>query len=316
MQLLRPAQHDYRTWAVDSRRWEGYTPRPGDIIISTSPKCGTTWTQQIISSLIFQDAKARPLNEVSPWIDARFRGPAEDMHRAIDRQHHRRFLKSHVPLNGLPLYDDVKYIFVGRDGRDVLMSLHNHFSNFLESEVQTFDRIGLADPMINQPFPSIPSDPAEYFRLWISKSIVPGQSDGLPSASLFDHTSSFWAERRRANILLVHYNDLKADLDGEMKRLATFLNIEVDRERWPSLVEAATFEKMRAAGEELMPMVKTYLAGGTTQFFYKGTNGRWRDVLSEGDLRLYDMKIREKFSPPLAAWAETGRRIAGEPAEL
>ena len=54
----------------DSARWDGFRFRPGDIVISTPPKCGTTWTQMICALLVFQtpDLPA-PLGELSPWLD-------------------------------------------------------------------------------------------------------------------------------------------------------------------------------------------------------------------------------------------------------
>lgn len=313
--LIRPALREYRTWAVDSRRWEGYEPRPGDIVIATSPKCGTTWTQQIVSSLVFQDSAPRPLATVSPWIDARFRASAADTHAALAAQTHRRFIKAHLPLDGLPLYDEVRYIHVARDGRDAVMSMHNHFTGNAPATVDTFDRIGMEDPTIGRPYPRLPPDPAEYFRLWISTPVISGQSDGFPTPSFFDFEVSYWAERGRPNVLLVHYNDLSADLGGEMRRIARFLGIPVDETLWPSQVDAARFEAMRAASDALMPQIKSHLVGGAQRFFNKGTNGRWRGVLTDDDLALYLAKVRQKFTPALAAWLESGRGVAGEPRE-
>jgi Sulfotransferase domain len=103
--LIRPASREYRVWTTDSRRWAHYQPRPDDIIIAASAKTGQTWTQQIVSSLIFQDAVARPLLQVSPWIDRRPFGSVEDLFERIEAQKHRRFLKSHLPIDGLRLYD-------------------------------------------------------------------------------------------------------------------------------------------------------------------------------------------------------------------
>ena len=169
----------------------------------------------------------------------------------------------------------------------------------------------------SRPFPRIPPNPAELFRQWISQGVVPGQTDGAPSASLFDHTLSFWTERRRANVLLVHFDDLKADLDGEMRRIAAFLDIDVDPGKWPALVEAATFASMRDRGEILMPQFNTTnLTGGAKRLFHKGSSGRWKDVLTDDDLRLYDAKLREKFPPDVAVWMEGGRRRTGDPANL
>ena len=162
MQLVRPAQREYRTWFIDDRGWAPYRPRAANIFISTPLKCGTTWMQQIVGSLVFQDSKARPLNIVSPWIDGRA-ARTEETHHAIEAQKHRRFLKSHTPLDGLPLYDGVRYIFVGRDGRDVLMSLHNFLFNLTDRVLEVLDRIGLDDPMIGRPFPVFRPTPLSCF---------------------------------------------------------------------------------------------------------------------------------------------------------
>jgi aryl sulfotransferase len=313
--LIRPAEREYRTWSTDSRRWSPYAPRPDDIIIATSPKCGTTWMQQIVSSLVFGDPKPRALPSVSPWIDARFRGTGAEVHAAIEKQSHRRFLKSHLPIDGLPLYDEVRYIHVARDGRDAVLSMHNHYSGFSAAQLESFDRIGLDDPILSRPYPRIPADPAEYFRLWISTPVVSGQEDGLPAPSFFELEAGYWAERKRGNLLLVHYNDLKKDLDGEMRRIASFLDIELPETTWPSLVSAASFESMRTSGSTLMPQTKTMFVEGANRFFNKGVNGRWRSILGPDELAAYEAKVLAKLSPALAAWLEGGRLSTGDPHE-
>jgi hypothetical protein len=64
--LLRPARREYRTFTQDSRYWDVYRPRPSDIVIATPPKCGTTWMQQIVCSLVFQDPAPRALPGCRP----------------------------------------------------------------------------------------------------------------------------------------------------------------------------------------------------------------------------------------------------------
>jgi aryl sulfotransferase len=311
--MIRPASREYRTWAIDSRRWNDFAPRDGDIIIVTASKCGTTWMQQIVGSLIFQDPIARPFPAISPWIDARTHGPAPDMYRVLAAQMHRRFVKTHVPADGLPLYEQVRYIHVARDGRDAVMSMHNHFTAFSDEQIAAFDRIGLADPVIARRYPRAPADPNEFFRRWISTAAVEGQSDGCPEPSFFELEAGYWAVRRRANMLLVHYNDLLENLDAEMRRVTAFLEIEIDHKIWPSLVYAASFNAMQRVGDRLMPQTTTMHGGGSQRFFSKGTNGRWRGVLTERDLGLYERKVREKFSPGLATWIEGGGRTTGDP---
>lgn len=313
--LIRVAQTEYRTWTLDSRRWDAYVPRPTDIVIATSPKCGTTWTQQIVGSLVFGDPGPRDLAAESPWIEARFRTSAEELHASLEAQHRRRFVKTHLPLDGLPFHDDVRYIHAARDGRDAFMSMHNHFTGFSQGMLTLLDRIGLDDPAIGRTYPRPSADPAAFFRSWMTRGVVQGQADGEPGPSFFHLEASYWSERKRPNVLLVHFNDLKADLPGEMRRIAAFLGIEVREEAWPELEAAAGFEAMRAAGGELMPQTRAMFAeGGPDRFFHKGTNGRWHDVLTDADQALYAARVREKFSPGLAAWIEGGRAAAGDPA--
>src|SRR5690348_8851227 len=108
----------YKNWVVDSTRWRQYRPREAAVVVATYPKCGTTWMQRIMSLLIFGSPEPRPIWELSPWIDCRFQMPLGPMMDLIEAQRHRRFLKSHLPFDGLPHYDQVRYIHVARDGRD------------------------------------------------------------------------------------------------------------------------------------------------------------------------------------------------------
>ena len=117
----------YRCHHLDSTRWDGIVPRPDDIVITTSLKAGTTWTQRIVSLLVFQTtALPKTLHWVSPWPDARFVLPTAEMLAVVEGLPHRRFLKTHLALDGLPYRESTKYIYVGRDTRDVFMSAWNH----------------------------------------------------------------------------------------------------------------------------------------------------------------------------------------------
>ena len=300
--LIRPALREYRLWTSDSRRWKGYTPRPNDIVVATASKCGTTWVQRILCLLIFQDTQPRPLPVISPWIEARFRASEAEMYDALEAQSHRRFIKTHLPLDGVPLYDEVRYIHVARDGCDAALSMHNHATGFSEAQLQDFDRIGLNDPAIGKPYPRAAPDPSEYMRTWLLRM------------GFFDLERSYWVERRRPNFLFVHYSDLKQNLEAEMRRIAHFLDIDLN-DAISSLVTAASFEAMSAAGDELMPYTKRMFAAGSRRFFNKGVSGRGREVFSKEALALYDSTLRAECSPALAAWLEHGRLGAGDPRE-
>jgi aryl sulfotransferase len=306
--LIRPPEREYRTWIFDSRRWQHYRPRRDDIVIATYPKCGTTWMQQIVGLLIFQTPEPKPIMQVSAWIDRRFPQPIEAVIAQIEAQEHRRFLKSHMPLDALPFYDEVKYIHVARDGRDASMSFHNHAAGFTVQMLAGLDRAGLEDEAVGRPYPEILADPAEFFHRWITRGEVPGHEDGSPSMSFFELERSWWAARKYPNVLLVHYNDLKKDLRREMQRIAEFLDIAVAPALWPELVEAAGFEAMRRAGATLMSTVASIFKEGSERFFFQGTNERWRGVVRAEDLARYDAKAKALLPPACARWTAEGRR--------
>ena len=110
---LPQVTRDYVNHHLDSRRWRVFEPRDDDIIVTTSYKSGTTWMQQILYLLIFNEGlEAPPLPLISPWLDARFHGPLEEMRTGLAAQTHRRFVKSHLPFDGLPYFPNVKYLIV------------------------------------------------------------------------------------------------------------------------------------------------------------------------------------------------------------
>ena len=311
--LIQAAQREYRTWIFDSRRWSHYRPRPDDIVIATYPKCGTTWTQRIVGMLVFQSPEPTPIMQISGWLDRRFPQPIEAVVAQIEAQTHRRFLKAHLPLDGLPFYDEVKYIHVARDGRDACLSFHNHGRGFTDEMLERLNQAGLADETVARPYPGIPADPGEFFHQWITQGEVPGHDDGSPSMSFFGFESSWWQARDRPNVLFVHYNDLKADLVGEMRRIARFLDIAIDEDLWPKLAAAADFEAMRRDGDTLLAASAAFFKDGGRTFFHKGANGRWRGVASESDLALYEEKVNALLAPECARWLERGRLEVGDP---
>ena len=307
MTVMRPALREYRTWTLDSRRLKTYRPRPDDIFICTYPKCGTTWVQHIVSMLIFQSAEPRSIHDVSLWPDTPIRGPIEQVMARLEAQDHRRFIKAHLPLDGLALHGEVKYIHVARDGRDACASWHNHQMAYTPGALAVLDAVGKEDETLGRPFPRASSDLRVFYRKWLEASLE------SPGVDFFDFQAASWAERLRPNVLMVHYNDLKADLASEMRRIAEFLEITLPDSLWPTLVEAGSFTSMRREGGTLLPSAGNQFEGGAERFLFKGTNGRWRDVLTEEDLALYDAKVREKLTPGLAVWLEHGRSAAGDP---
>ena len=319
--LERAPTRAYRTPMMDSSRWDSLAVRPDDIVIATYPKCGTTWTQRIVDLLIFQDPAPRAMADSSVWLDARIFGSLEDNLATLEAQAHRRFMKSHLPLDALPIYDTVKYIHVARDGRDAFMSWHNHARGFRPEAKMRIGAVIMGDPLLapllgGGPPPETPEDPEVYFQSWIARAEAEPRTGPGAELAYFDFENTYWTQRRRENLLFVHFNDLKADLPGEMRRISDFLEIETPPDRLAALAQAAGFEAMKADGEALLPRVGESFDHGAARFLNKGVNGRWRGVLTDADLARYEAVLRRKVSPACADWLEHGRRGAGDPRGL
>lgn len=311
--LVRPATRHVRSRYFDSEAWDGFPIRPDDIVISTYPKCGTTWTQRIVGMLVFGSADPFPVQDSSPWPDFRLPPPGA-MAELAETQTHRRFLKSHLPFDALPVHKGVKFIHVARDGRDAAMSFYNHKANYTPDIVEDMRTKHAQDPKFaGTEFAYIPESPTQHFHDWLD-----GWEDhmGDEGAGYWHLERSFWEARHEPNVLLVHFNDLKADREGEMRRIAEFLEIELPEDTWSEIVEAAGFEAMKSKASTLLPNAGTIWKGGGNTFLNKGTNGRWRDVYRAEDLAEYERRVAAEFSPSLAAWCENGRLVAGDPRTL
>lgn len=321
--LLRAPTRVVQTPVADSRRWNGFEPRNDDIIIGTFAKCGTTWTQRIVDLLVFQSPDVRPFGDISPWLDSTIFNSIETDLATLGAQTHRRYIKSHLPFDALPFWDTVKYIHVGRDGRDARLSWQNHQQGFNPEVVvrivsQAMAMAAEQGVAPTGPPPPPPEDPREFLLQWFGEleaalDAPDGSGATIFGFDFFAFESTYWRERQRPNVLLVHYNDLKEDLAGEIRRIADFLGIETPEALMPSLIEAAQFDRMKQDGDALVPGLKAHFDRGADRFINQGRSGRWREYLNAEDIARYEAVMRRAATPGLARWLEGGRRIAGEP---
>jgi hypothetical protein len=287
--------HRYVSVDEDSGRWLGFPFRPGDIVISTRSKSGTTWMQMICALLVFQtpDLPA-PLTRLSPWLDWLIL-PPDEVRARLTAQEHRRFIKTHTPLDGIVLDSRATYIVVARHPLDAAVSLYYQSLNL--------DR-ALMRRLSGQPEPAQPPAPKPPVEQWlpsyIDEEVDPREDlDSLPG--MMWHLSDAWARRDEPNVVLVHYDDLSADLEGEMRRLAARLGVTVAEEVWPRLVEAATFKHMRARAEELAPD-PSGIFKNREAFFRQGTSGSGRQLLTDEDQARYHARTAKLAPSDLLTW--------------
>ena len=304
--------HEYTNHVLlDSTRWNAYKHRPGDIIISTSYKTGTTWMQTIVANLIFQDGVfPAAVSVMSPWLDMAM-PPLEQVVQSIEAQTHRRFIKAHLPLDGLPYFETARYIVVGRDIRDVIMSLWNHHNGYSDQSKAMFTQRAAS---LGLEFPAYLKDIHEFCQLTINKGSFEWESSGFPYWSHLHHAQTWWDYRHLPNILLTHYTDLLADPEGQIRRIAKHLNIALNEELLPGILHRISFGGMKENFNAIMPEANQFWNGGSATFMNKGTNGNWRGVLTEQELAQCRAAVERELSPDCAEWLELGgdHRVTAE----
>jgi len=284
-------QRELHNHHFDSTVWNDFKFRDDDIIIGTYAKSGTTWTQQIVGQLLFNGAEDVSVAELSPWLDLRV-PPKEVKLAAVEAQTHRRFVKTHLPVDALVMSSQAKYIYIGRDGRDVIFSLYNHHANATED---WYRAINDSPGRVGPPIPKPPADIRQYYREWL-------KGDGYPFWPFFAHVKSWWEVRDLPNVMLLHFSRLKQDLPGEIRRIAAFLDIPIDEERFPAIVEHCSFDWMKKNAKKATPLAGAFWEGGAETFIHRGVNGRWRDVLSAEESGAYELRARAELGEPCAAW--------------
>ncbi|MBU1224423.1 MAG: sulfotransferase domain-containing protein [Gammaproteobacteria bacterium] len=279
----------------DSTIWNEFAFRGDDVVIATYAKSGTTWTQQIVAQMLFGGDPALAVAELSPWLDLRVPPKAVKL-EAVAAQTHRRILKTHLPVDALVFSPRAKYLYIARDGRDVVWSLYNHHAN---ANVAWYGALNDTPGRVGAPIEPPPADVRQYWRDWLDR-------DGHPFWPFWDSVRSWWAIRHLPNVLLLHFADLKRDMEGQMRRIAAFLDIDIDEARWPAMVEYCSFDWMKKNATQSVPLGGAFWDGGAETFIHKGVNGRWADTLTRADCAEYEARAEQELGAACARWLANG----------
>ncbi len=282
----------------DSTIWNDFQFRDDDIIIASYAKSGTTWLQQIVSQLLFNGVEDLEVAEMSPWLDLRV--PSKDIKLPlVEAQTHRRFIKTHLPVDALVFSPKVKYLYIARDGRDVAWSMYNHHAKATDVWYEILnDTPGRVGPPIEKPTESV----LQYFRDWL-------EQDGYPIWSYWQNVESWWNVRHLPNVMLLHYAELKRDMPGQIRQIAEFLEIPVNEDNWLNILEHCSFDYMKNNGTKIVPLEGAFWEGGIQTFVHKGTNGQWQDSLTAKDVTQYEETALGKLGQSCAHWLATGQSV-------
>jgi aryl sulfotransferase len=275
----------------ESDRWNDFAFRDGDVVVATYPKMGTNWTQQIVDQLIHGARAQFGMPDVSPWLDMRI-VPRAAVMALLEAQAHRRSIKTHLPLDALVFSPKARYLVVGRDARDMVWSAYNHQDAYDDEALAAFNGPpGRPGALVSRPDRDI--------RSYYLHFVVRGELPGFGFEPFWPHVGGWWRARTLPNVLMVHSANLHADLPAEIRRIARFLEIEVDAASMPAIVEHCGIGFMREAARARMGNI-------ADRVFHKGVNGRWCEVLSADEIALCDVAAARNLPPDCAHWLATG----------
>ncbi|AXI46551.1 hypothetical protein C1J03_11300 [Sulfitobacter sp. SK012] len=278
---------------TDNRRWDKFSARADDIYVVTPPKCGTTWMQTIVALLLSGDPEVEPeLSIKMPWIDIRIR-EMEDVVGRLEAMTHRRAVKSHTPLDGLPYRKDGQFICVFRHPLDAHFSFRKHVRNVPVGGFELFypedDTTGIA------------------FRRFLDGGAEGFDMDAMPLAHILRHYEAALALKDQPNVSLFHYADMSADLAGTMARVADLLGISHSADLMARLVKAATFDNMKAHADRFAPSGGKGFFKSDSAFFESGASGKWEGVLSQAEIAAYDAAMDSALKKDTRRWLEFGQ---------
>ena len=281
----------YRGFFADSSRWWRFRFRDDDIVISTPSKCGTTWMQNIVGCLVLdRPTLGVPISNLSPWLDMLIRTD-DEVFGLLDAQQHRRWIKTHTPLDGLPLHPSVTYIAEIRHPLDVALSDRDHRSNMDRQRVLELRTAAAGTPEPSSVRETEPPDPGDSLRWFIDNDAAPTGSGPNGLADFCQQVTTYWEARSLSNVHLFHYTDLWNDLAGEMRVVADALHITVDEARWPEFVEAATLTSMRDRAADTAPDAHLGLWQDPHTFFRSGGQRDWASLLTKADIAHFNERL-------------------------
>ncbi len=265
---------------------ETFVPRSDDIFVVTYPRSGTTWMQMILYQLTTDgEMNFGHITQVCPWLERALSRGTD-----VDALPSPRVFKSHLPYGRIPK-GPCKYIYVVRDGKDVAVSYY-HFQKTHMGFQGTFE---------------------EFFEQFLAGEVHYG--------SWYRHVRGWWRHRADANVLLLHYEDLVADLEGCLRRMAVFIGREIAPERFPGILERCSFAFMKEHEDLFDPLTAMLYEHRLERNSHlrQGRAGGWEAELSPAQAAHFD----EVFGPRLrrlgldlgAVMASADNRLGRGPTE-
>ena len=264
---------------IGEERWEKLMNFPvcqDDVFIAGYPRCGTTWTQQIVK-LLRNGGKddGERLDLTIPFIEFIGSPPAKHMGYDVNLESipSPRAFKTNLPYEfvpgGLPHTTPAKYVYVARNPKDAAVSMWHHQSKMAHH----------------------PSRPwGEFFKSYFGSSPV-------PYGNCFDHILGWWKHRDAPNILFLTYEDMKMQPNESVERIARFIGIDPTPELVTQVVEKTSFQAMKTdpTANHKWLEEKLLMPGSEGSYIRKGVVGDWKNHFTAEQNEQFQQMYQEKM---------------------
>jgi hypothetical protein len=285
----------YVSKMTDSRAWDSFQLRDNDVIVATPPKCGTTWMQSLVMSLIFgKPGMDVGLNDFSVWLDPGFRDQAA-IAALFEAQDHRRCIKTHTPLDGITYEPTCTYIAVYRHPIDAHFSMRKHAANL---KINVYDQRMLEAPSVS----------FGYFLEDVDANLI---ADGMTLSSIVHHYKAFKDWSHLPNVHLFHYADMRRDLPGQTARASSLLGYTHGPDLLNNIADSLRFEQVQTNARKALNHGAQSSATfkDPAAFFESASSGKWVGKLDDRDIELYRSRMKELLPAADAEWLENGGEL-------
>ncbi|XP_061445813.1 sulfotransferase 1B1-like isoform X2 [Rhineura floridana] len=254
---------------------ENFQARPDDLLISTYPKAGTTWVQEIVDLIRacgdVEKAQRAPTYIRIPFLEICSPPPVPSGVDMLVDAPSPRVIKTHLPFQLVPKSfweKNCKVIYVARNAKDNLVSYF------------FFDQFNLTQPE--------PGPWDAYVKKFMEGKVAWG--------SWYDHVRRYWDERGNHRILYLFYEDMKEDLAREVHRVKDFLEVDLPEDIVEKIVHHTSFQTMKnnpMANYETIPSNIFDKTKGN--FMRKGEVGDWKNYFTVAQREEFDADYQRKM---------------------
>lgn len=231
-----------------------YEPRPEDVFVVTPMKCGTTWMQHVVYQVLHRGAgdlvgAGTALYAVCPWL-ASSKGVSVQDAPLLGRERPSRLIKTHLPAQLCPFDRAARFVYVERDAVSCFASCVDFVATNLGAmapDLAATERWFTSDAMWWGPWPA-------HVRGWRERAAA------------------------ESNVLVVRFEDMKADLASVVRQVAAFLGVApLNETELAGVLEKCSFGYMQRHGTTF-EMHPPHLMQTDAQLFVRGSADRHKDV--------------------------------------